>query len=169
MLVEEMVTDGIDFEIEIIWTTLPPVSLAVNLTLPRHDARYVVILNVEVTCRETDKIHEAPVRVLTDGTHLPRGCRPVLGERSVNNHQSYPISWLSTCLNSASNSFIPSRRKLRGDVDCESVVYGNRAAPGRSYEPFANSRPQSRGINKGSSHSYPSIPPTHASRSPWPP
>ena len=83
VLVEEMVTDGIVFEIEIIWTIFPPVSLAVNLTLQRHDARYVAILNVEVTCRETDKIHEAPVRVLTEGTHLPRGSISVLGVRSV--------------------------------------------------------------------------------------
>ena len=35
--IEEIVTDGIDFEI--IWTTFPPVSLAVNPTLQRHDAR----------------------------------------------------------------------------------------------------------------------------------
>ena len=113
-LVEEMVTDGIDFEIEIIWTTFSPVSLAVNLTLQRHDARYVVILNVEVTCREMDKIHEALVRVLTEGTQLPQGSRPVLGVRRVTDYQCHPISWLSTCLDPTSNSFISSRCKLRG-------------------------------------------------------
>ena len=55
--IEKMVTDGIYFEIEIIGTTFPPVSLAMNLTFGccNDTMRDVaVILNVEVTCREED-------------------------------------------------------------------------------------------------------------------
>jgi hypothetical protein len=53
--VEKMVTDGIDFEI--IWTTFPPVSLAMNLTCRCCSdtmGDVAAILNVEVTCREED-------------------------------------------------------------------------------------------------------------------
>jgi hypothetical protein len=53
--IEEMATDGIDFEI--IWMTFPPVSLAMNLTCRCCSdtmGDVAAILNVEVTCREED-------------------------------------------------------------------------------------------------------------------